>query len=233
MQAFEEEYGVYTHHAWGMTETSPLGAFNAPIPGMEKLDSDARDAVRIKQGRPPFGIELKIVDDAGNELPWDGEAFGDLKVRGPWVCDSYFNDEDSGTTHDPDGWFATGDVATIDSLGYMKITDRTKDVIKSGGEWISSIELENLAMANPDVAEAAVIGIRDEKWGERPLLIVVPEPGASAEKDAILASLRGKVADWWIPENVVFVEDLPHTATGKISKRTLREQFADYPSEDR
>ena len=233
MQAFEEEYGVYTHHAWGMTETSPLGAFNAPIPGMEKLDSAARDAVRIKQGRPPFGIELKIVDDTGNELPWDGEAFGDLKVRGPWVCDSYFKDQDAGTTHDPEGWFSTGDVATIDSLGYMKITDRTKDVIKSGGEWISSIELENLAMANPDVAEAAVIGIRDEKWGERPLLIVVPAPGASAEKDAILASLRGKVADWWIPENVVFVEDLPHTATGKISKKTLREQFADYQSEDR
>jgi len=231
MQTFEDEYGVYTHHAWGMTETSPLGAVNRLLPGMENLDPTARDEVRAKQGRPPFGVELKIVNDEGAELPWDGEAFGDLKIRGYWVCDGYFREEDSGDTQDADGWFSTGDVATIDPLGYLNITDRTKDVIKSGGEWISSIELENLAMAHPDVAEAAVIGIGDEKWGERPLLIVVAAAGASPEEAAILDSLKGKVADWWIPERVAFVDEIPHTATGKISKLTLRAQFAEYQSQ--
>ncbi len=228
MEEFEREHGVYTHHAWGMTETSPLGTFNRLLPGMEDLEGSARDEMRLKQGRTPFGVDMKIVDDEGNELPRDGVAFGDLKVRGWWVADSYFGVGDNSETHDADGWFSTGDVATIDANGYLGITDRTKDVIKSGGEWISSIELENLAMAHPDVAEAAVIGIKHEKWGERPLLVVVPVEGVTPDEAGILGSFEGKVASWWIPESMAVVEEIPHTATGKISKMTLREQFADH-----
>ena len=171
---------------------------------------------------------MKIVDDAGQELPWDGKAFGDLKVRGWWVCDSYFRVEGTSDTHDADGWFSTGDVATIDPAGNLSITDRTKDVIKSGGEWISSIELENLAVAHRDVSEAAVIGVRHEQWGERPLLIVVLNEGAIPEKMSILGLFKGQVADWWIPDDLVVVDEIPHTATGKVSKVTLREQFVDY-----
>ena len=226
MEEFEERHGVYTHHAWGMTEMSPLGSVNHLLPGMESLTAAQRDAVRVKQGRAPFGVEMKIVDDDGHELPRDGVAFGDLRVRGWWVADSYFGADDHRETHDAEGWFSTGDVATIDPLGYLNITDRTKDVIKSGGEWISSIELENLAVAHPDVAEAAVIGVNNEKWGERPLLVVVPAEGAVADEADILESFRGKVPDWWIPDALVQVETIPHTATGKISKKTLREQFA-------
>ncbi len=227
MEEFETEHGVTTLHAWGMTEMSPLGTLNTPRRGMENLPRAERNAMRLKQGRGVFGVDMKIVGDDGEELPWDGEAFGDLRVRGSWVCDSYFG-EDDGDTHDEDGWFSTGDVATIDPLGFMKITDRTKDIIKSGGEWISSIELENLAIAHPDIAEAAVIGISHEKWSERPLLIAVPAEGSNPDKEELLASFKGKVADWWIPDDVAFTDELPHTATGKISKVTLREQFADY-----
>ena len=227
MEEFEERHGVYTHHAWGMTEMSPLGSVNHLLPGMEALTAAQRDAVRAKQGRAPFGVEMKIVDDDGQELPRDGVAFGDLRVRGWWVADGYFGADDRRETHDAEGWFSTGDVATIDQLGYLHITDRTKDVIKSGGEWISSIELENLAVAHPDVAEAAVIGVKNDKWGERPLLVVVAAEGAVADEAGILGSFRGKVPDWWIPDAVVLVETIPHTATGKISKKTLREQFAD------
>jgi len=234
MEEFEQKHGVSTHHAWGMTELSPLGTLNSPLRGMENLPPAERDAVRLKQGRGIFGVDMKIVGDEGEELPWDGEAFGDLKVRGWWVCDGYYGEDGASDSHDQDGWFSTGDVATIDSLGFMKITDRTKDVIKSGGEWISSIELENLAVAHPDVAEAAVIGISHEKWTERPLLIVVPVAGSSPDTQELLAWFKGKVADWWIPDDVAFVDALPHTATGKISKLTLREQFANYsaPSEE-
>ena len=231
IQEFEEKHGVHTHHAWGMTEMSPLGTFNSPLRAVEDLSPAERDAVRLKQGRGLFGVDMKIVGDDGEELPWDGEAFGDLKVKGWWVCDGYFGEDGSSDAHDENGWFATGDVATIDPLGYMKITDRTKDLIKSGGEWISSIELENLAVAHPDVAEAAVIGISHEKWTERPLLIVVPEDGSSPDKQELIAWFKGKVADWWIPDDVALVDELPHTATGKISKVTLREQFADYSSQ--
>ena len=227
MEEFEERHGVYTHHAWGMTEMSPLGSVNHLLPGMEDLTAAQRDAVRAKQGRAPFGVEMKIVDDDGQELPRDGVAFGDLRVRGWWVADGYFGADDRRETHDAEGWFSTGDVATIDQLGYLHITDRTKDVIKSGGEWISSIELENLAVAHPDVAEAAVIGVKNDKWGERPLLVVVAAEGAVADEAGILGSFRGKVPDWWIPDAVVLVETIPHTATGKISKKTLREQFAE------
>ena len=228
MDEFREKHGVYTHHAWGMTELSPLGTFNTPLPGADELDASARDAARLNQGRTPFGIDMKIVDDDGNELPWDGVAFGDLKVRGPWVVGSYYRQEDNSDSHDEDGWFSTGDVATVDASGSLTITDRTKDVIKSGGEWISSIELENLAMTHPDVAEAAVIGVKHEKWGERPLLVVVPIDGVVPDEKSILASFKGKVADWWIPESMALVEEIPHTATGKISKMTLREQFSDH-----
>ena len=228
MDEFEQKHGVKTLHAWGMTETSPVGTVNAPKRGMDDLSQEASDAIRVKQGRGVFGIDMKIVDDDGNELPWDGEAFGDLRVRGWWVCDGYFGDDGPSESHDEDGWFSTGDVATIDADGFMKITDRTKDVIKSGGEWISSIELENHAVAHPGVGEAAVIGVPHEKWGERPLLIVVSSDDSAPDKEDLLASFKGKVADWWIPNAVEYIDELPHTATGKISKLKLREQFAEY-----
>ena len=227
MQEFEERHGVYTHHAWGMTEVSPLGTVNQLLPGMEGLDPVELNKVRAKQGRTPFGVDMKICDDDGNDLPRDGKAFGDLKVRGWWVADGYFGEVENTDTHDEDGWFSTGDVATIDQDGYLSITDRTKDVIKSGGEWISSIELENLAVAHPDVEEAAVVGIKDAKWGERPLLLVVPAEGCTPDEASVLASFKGKVADWWIPDSMTLVDEIPHTATGKISKKTLREQFSD------
>ncbi|MGE4657746.1 MAG: long-chain-fatty-acid--CoA ligase [Gammaproteobacteria bacterium] len=228
MKEFQDKHGVYTHHAWGMTEMSPLGSLNTLSKVSENFKDSELDVVRIKQGQAPFGVEMKIVDDAGQELPWDGKAFGDLKVRGWWVCDSYFHVEGTSDTHDADGWFSTGDVATIDLAGNLSITDRTKDVIKSGGEWISSIELENLAVAHRDVSEAAVIGVRHEQWGERPLLIVVLNEGAIPEKMSILGLFKGQVADWWIPDDLVVVDEIPHTATGKVSKVTLREQFVDY-----
>ncbi|HSG66263.1 MAG TPA: long-chain-fatty-acid--CoA ligase [Gammaproteobacteria bacterium] len=226
MKEFEEKHGVITRHAWGMTETSPLGTVNTPLPGMESLPQRERDEIRIKQGRVPFGMDLKIVDDDGAEVPWDGRAFGTLKVRGFWVCDGYFKQGDN--VLDNDGWFATGDVASIDPAGFMKITDRTKDVIKSGGEWISSIELENLAMGHPDVAEAAVIGVEHPKWTERPLLVIVPRESREIDKPEILGWFNGKVADWWIPDDVLVTDSIPHTATGKVSKLTLREQLRDY-----
>ena len=228
MQEFEERHGVYTHHAWGMTEVSPLGTVNQLLPGMEGLDPVELNKVRAKQGRTPFGVDMKICDDDGNDLPRDGKAFGDLKVRGWWVADGYFGEVENTDTHDEDGWFSTGDVATIDQDGYLSITDRTKDVIKSGGEWISSIELENLAVAHPDVEEAAVVGVKDAKWGERPLLLVVPAEGCTPDEASVLASFKGKVADWWIPDSMTLVDEIPHTATGKISKKTLREQFSDH-----
>ncbi len=228
MEEFEEQHSVYTHHAWGMTEMSPLGSVNRLLPGMGSLNASERNEVRAKQGRAPFGVDMKIVDDDSNELPQDGVAFGDLKVRGWWVADGYFRQDDNSDTHDGDGWFSTGDVATIDQYGYLNITDRTKDVIKSGGEWISSIELENLAVAHPDVAEAAVIGIKHEKWGERPLLVIVATEGVVPDETGILSLFKGKVSDWCIPDSITQVDEIPHTATGKISKKTLREQFANY-----
>ncbi len=227
MDEFRNTHGVDTYHAWGMTETSPLGTLNRPKAGFDDLDEADKQKLRAKQGRAVFGVEMRIVDDDGNELPWDGVAFGSLKVRGPWIASGYFRAED-GETLDSGGWFETGDVATIDPEGYMQITDRTKDVIKSGGEWISSIDLENVAVGHPAVAEAAVIGLAHPKWAERPLLIVVTREGATVTREALLDYLRDKVAKWWLPDDVVFVDELPHTATGKLSKVTLREQFADY-----
>ena len=183
--------------------------------------------IKIKQGHPPFGVEMKISDDRGRDQPWDGKTFGRLKVRGPAVARRYYQAEDEEIL-DRDGFFDTGDVATIDAHGYMQITDRSKDVIKSGGEWISSIDLENLAVGHPKVAEAAVIGIRHPKWDERPLLVVVLKKDNKAGKDEILSFMKGKVANWWMPDDVVFVDEIPHTATGKILKTALRDRFKDY-----
>jgi fatty-acyl-CoA synthase len=227
MDEFRDCHGVETHHAWGMTETSPLGTFNSPKPWQNELSPDAARALKLKQGRAVFGVELRIVGDDGQELPRDGRTFGSLQVRGPFVASGYFG-LDHSEVHKADGWFETGDVATIDPDGYMQITDRTKDVIKSGGEWISSIELENLAMGHPAVAEAAVIGVSHPKWSERPLLIVVRKSGETVSRDDLLAFLAGKVASWWVPDDVIFVPEIPHTGTGKISKLQLREQYGNY-----
>jgi fatty-acyl-CoA synthase len=225
-QAFQDKYGVEVIHAWGMTEMSPLGSLCTMKPEYAALSGDARLDVQMKQGHPPFGVEMKITDDAGKPQPWDGKTFGRLKVRGPAVARAYFKDDSN--VLDDEGFFDTGDVATMDPQGYMQITDRSKDVIKSGGEWISSIDLENLAVGHPKVAEAAVIGIRHPKWDERPLLVVVLKKDQRASKDEILGFMQGKIAKWWMPDDVAFVDEIPHTATGKIQKTTLREQFKDY-----
>jgi fatty-acyl-CoA synthase len=225
LRVFQERYGVAVCHAWGMTEMSPLGSLGSLKPECAALTGEQRLDVQVKQGHAPFGVEMKIVDDEDKKLPRDGKTFGRLKVRGPAVARAYFRE--SGNILDQEGFFDTGDVATIDQLGYMQITDRSKDVIKSGGEWISSIELENLAAGHPKVGEAAVIGVKHSKWGERPLLIAVPKKGQAILKEEILAFMRGKVADWWLPDDVVFVTEIPHTATGKILKTALREQYRD------
>ena len=230
IDAFEKDHGVEVIHAWGMTEMSPLGTAAQLKAKHRDAPPDSLLAVKSKQGRAIPGVDMKIVDGEGKELPWDGVAFGDLMVRGLWVASDYFKSDGRGLLRD--GWFETGDVATIDPDGYMKITDRSKDVIKSGGEWISSIELENIAIAHPAVAEAAVIGVAHPKWGERPLLIVQRKPGATVECAELLAFYRGKVAPWWAPDDVVFVDALPHTATGKLLKTELRARYADYRLRD-
>jgi fatty-acyl-CoA synthase len=225
-QKFQDNYDVRVLHAWGMTEMSPLGTVCSLKPEYASLEGDARLDVLQKQGHAPFGVEMKIVDDADTQLPWDGKTFGRLMVRGPAIARSYF--KEPAPVLDREGYFDTGDVSTIDPAGYMQITDRSKDVIKSGGEWISSIDLENLAVGHPKVAEAAVIGIKHPKWAERPLLIVVPKKGQSITSDEMLAFMQDKIAKWWMPDDVVFVEEIPHTATGKILKTALRDRFKDY-----
>ncbi len=227
IEKFQETYDVEVVHAWGMTEMSPLGTVCTFKPEVGDLVGDDKHDLQEKQGHPPFTVEMKITDDGNNPLPWDGETFGRLKVRGPAISKAYFKG-DGGEILDSEGYFDTGDVAHIDENGYMQITDRSKDVIKSGGEWISSIELENIAVGHPDVAEAAVIGIAHPKWDERPLLIIVPKSGVSPEEQNILDYMRPKVAKWWMPDAVEFVDEIPHTATGKIQKMALRDQFADY-----
>jgi fatty-acyl-CoA synthase len=227
IEAFDRLHNVRVMQLWGMTEMSPLGTTGTPSPEVEAMPYEEQLGYRVKQGRAIFGVEMKIVDDAGTELPRDGKTFGRLMVRGPWIVGSYFRG-DGGQILDKDGWFDTGDVATLDPLGYMAIVDRSKDVIKSGGEWISSIDLENLAVGCPGVAEAAVIGVAHPKWDERPLLIIVRKPGAKLTEADVKAYLSDKIAKWWMPDAVEFVDEIPHTATGKIQKTALRERFRNY-----
>ena len=223
---FLKEYGVSILHAWGMTETSPLGTTNSRKPENADWDDDRFLGYARKQGRPLYGVEIRVRDAEGKEIARDGAAFGELEVRGPWVAGAYFN-RPGDLAHTPDGWFRTGDVVTVDELGCIEIVDRAKDVIKSGGEWISSITLENLIMGHPEVQEAAVIAMHHPKWDERPLLLVVPKPGTSPTAEDILAFYEGKVAKWWIPDAVEFVEGLPHTATGKLWKADLKARYRD------
>ena len=224
---FRDVYGVDVIHAWGMTEMSPLGTLGSLKPEVSGLDGEAELDIKQKQGFAPFGVEMKVTGDDNVERPWDGKTFGRLKVRGPAIARAYYGGAGA-EQFDAEGWFDTGDVAHIDANGYMQITDRAKDVIKSGGEWISTIDLENLAVGHPDVAEAAAIGIVHPKWDERPLLVVVRKPGRSVTREELLAFMDGKVAKWWMPDDIAFVEAIPHTATGKIQKTTLRDQFRDY-----
>ena len=225
IESFERDYGVRVVHAWGMTEMSPIGTVCRLMAKHAALTPAEQFTVQIKQGRVVYCVEMKIIDGDGHELPRDGKAFGDLMVRGPCIVDRYFKEEHSALKN---GWFPTGDVATIDPDGYMQITDRSKDVIKSGGEWISSIDLENIAVAHPSVQEAGVIGIAHPKWDERPLLVVVKKKDATVTREELLAFFEGKIAKWWMPDDVVFVEQLPHTATGKLLKTKMREDFKAY-----
>jgi len=227
IQTFQEDYDVRVNHAWGMTELSPLGSLGSENGAIQHLDAEGKLDVQCKQGRPVMGVEMCVKNDDGNELPRDGESSGRLMVKGPWVVDTYFK-ADGGEVLDEDGWFDTGDVSCIDEYGYMQITDRAKDVIKSGGEWISSIDLENAAVGHPAVAEAGVIGVYHPKWDERPLLVIVEEEGQSISHAEMTEYLNGKVAKWWLPDDMQKVKELPHTATGKISKKNLRDQFKDY-----
>ena len=230
IEALEDEFGVNVCHAWGMTEMSPVGTSGRLTRGMATWPRQQIMARKITQGHAVFGVEMKIVDAAGRRLAHDGKAYGELLVRGPWVTSGYFEDAEADRgAFDAEGWFRTGDVATIDADGWVQIVDRAKDVIKSGGEWISSIAIENAAMGHPDVVEAAVIGVPHRKWQERPLLLVVPRKDAAPTRDALLDFLRDKMSKWWLPDDVVFVAELPHTATGKLLKTKLREQYRDHP----
>ncbi|MDY7538135.1 3-(methylthio)propionyl-CoA ligase [Undibacterium sp. RTI2.1] len=226
MKTLRHTYGVEVVHAWGMTEMSPLGTTGTLMAKHSLLSDEAQQAILEKQGHVIYGVDMKIVDDAGKELPWDGKTYGNLLVKGPWIISSYYKHEGGDVLED--GWFPTGDVATIDADGYMQITDRSKDVIKSGGEWIGTIDLENVAMSHPAVLQAACIGIFHPKWDERPLLLVVKKPGAEIEKQELISFYEGKIAKWWMPDDVVFIDALPLGATGKILKNKLRDQFKDY-----
>jgi acyl-CoA synthetase (AMP-forming)/AMP-acid ligase II len=227
IETFEKQYKVHVIHAWGMTEMSPLGTACNFKKKHQKLSLDEKIDLSLKQGRAIYGVDMKIVDGAGNDLPWDGKAFGNLLVRGPWITSGYFKGE-GGDAVDEDDWFDTGDVATIDADGYMHITDRSKDVIKSGGEWISSIYIENEAVGCPGIAEAAVIAVSHPKWDERPLLVAVKEENASVTKEDVIEHLKRSLAKWQLPDDVIFVDQLPHTATGKILKMKLRSKYKDY-----
>jgi fatty-acyl-CoA synthase len=224
IRTYEERYGVEFIHAYGMTEASPVTHFSRLKSGLADLPVEARYSYKAKQGMLVPGLEQRIVDSDGNDVPADGKSMGELLLRGPWIAREYLDDERSAQTF-VDGWYHTGDVATLDGEGYLHLMDRTKDLVKSGGEWISSVELENALMGHPDVAEAAVIAIPDEKWGERPLAVVVPKPDREVSEAELVASIADKFPKWWLPERVEFVDDIPKTATGKFSKRTLRERF--------
>jgi fatty-acyl-CoA synthase len=226
IQAFEDKYGVDVLQGWGMTEMSPIGTIGTLLPSQRGLSKEERHAIKLKQGRAIYGVDLKIVGPDGSEQPHDGVTRGELLVRGPWIVSGYYNDQKaSEAALDHDGWFRTGDVVTIDADGFVQIVDRAKDVIKSGGEWISSIDVENAAMGHEDVAEAAVIGLPHPKWGERPLIVIVPKEGRSPSKESILAYLGLHLAKWQLPDDVAFVREIPHTATGKILKTKLRELY--------
>ncbi|VTU45220.1 3-(methylthio)propionyl-CoA ligase [Variovorax sp. PBL-E5] len=227
IQKFEELFGAYVIHAWGMSETSPLATIGMPLDKHRDFSLQQRYDMQAKQGRAIYGVEIEIFGEDGQPLPHDGKAFGDLKARGPWVASGYYRADADAV--DDQGWFPTGDVATLDPDGFVQITDRSKDVIKSGGEWISSIDLENAAMGHPEVQEAAVIGVAHSRWQERPLLLIVAKIGARPTRESILDFMSGKVAKWWMPDDVVFVDTLPHTATGKLQKLILREQFRAHP----
>jgi len=231
IRSFESDYDVQVIHAWGMTETSPLGTLNFLLPHLQDLSYDQQMSIKLKQGKSVFGIDIRIVDDAGNPLAHDGSAFGRLQARGHWVTSGYYQADDDNSV-DADGWFETGDVATIDEDGYMMITDRTKDVIKSGGEWISSIEIENLAVGHPDITEAAVIAIPHPKWDERPLVVAVKENNSTIDNSSLLQYLAEHLAKWQIPDDVIFVDELPHGATGKLNKLKLRELYGNHQLPD-
>jgi acyl-CoA synthetase (AMP-forming)/AMP-acid ligase II len=218
--------GIRVAHAWGMTETSPIGTMGAPMPGWDEMSLEEQIDIVTKQGKVPFGVELRVIDKDGAIASRDGETSGALQIRGPWVIRRYFKAEEDAAA--PDGWFDTGDVAVIHPDGVMQITDRVKDVIKSGGEWISSVELENAAVGCPGVAEAAAIGVAHPKWDERPILLIVRKPDAEVEETDVQAFLSGKIAKWWLPDEIHFVDDLPHTGTGKIQKAELRKTYKDY-----
>ncbi|MDC1189232.1 long-chain fatty acid--CoA ligase [Gammaproteobacteria bacterium] len=226
LQEFDEAHDVNVIQGWGMTEMSPLGTSNFLTPEMKKMSKEERYAVQLKQGRPMYGVELKVVDDSGAELPHDGESQGHLLVRGPWVLKRYFKAEKDCV--DKDGWFDTGDISVLDKDGYMTITDRAKDVIKSGGEWISSIDLENAAIGHPEVTEACVVGLPHPKWDERPMLFIVTNTGEPVDKNSILEFLGSRVAKWWLPDEIIFLKELPHGATGKLQKFELRDEYNNY-----
>jgi len=223
LEAFRSR-GIDVFHGWGMTETSPVATVSKLTARHEGLTEEEKLGVLMKQGRPLFGVELRIVDEAGRPLPEDGEACGELQVRGPWVASAYLGGE-PGSALDAEGWFSTGDLATIDEESCVQITDRKKDLIKSGGEWISSLDLEDAAVRHPEIARAAVIGVPHEKWGERPLLLAVPTRGGDPTKESVLEFLEGQVARWWLPDEVIFVDDLPLGGTGKVQKTKLRERY--------
>ncbi len=227
MEGFRNDFGVWITHAWGMTETTPLGSLGVIKPHLQQLPADEELQYRLKQGLPAPYVEVRIVDESGKELPWDGVAFGELQIRGPWIVKAYYRDPRSAECFQ-DGWFRTGDVSTIDPEGYLQLVDRTKDVVKSGGEWISSVELENAIMMHPGVLEAAVVGIVHPKWQERPLACVVPKPGITLTAGDIIGSIKDRFATWWLPSDVVFIDSVPKTSVGKFDKKVLREQFRNH-----
>jgi len=228
-EAYRQKLGLPILQAWGMTETSPLASVATLTSSLENAPDDQKADYRASIGVPVLGVQTRVVDQVTGELvPWDGTTSGELQCAGPWIASSYYNDDRSPESFTEDGWLKTGDVATVDSLGYMRIVDRTKDVVKSGGEWISSVELENEIMAHPKVAEAAVIGVKHPRWSERPLACVVVRQGEEMSKDDVIAHLDGRVAKWWLPDDVVFIDEIPKTSVGKFSKRELRDRFADY-----
>ena len=228
-EAYRAKIGMPILQAWGMTETSPVASVGRLKTTLEGLGPDEQADYRATIGLPAPGIDLRIVDQmTGDPVPWDGASRGELQAAGPWVARAYYNDTRSADSFTDDGWLKTGDVATVDAEGYMRIVDRTKDVVKSGGEWISSVELENEIMAHPKVAEAAVIGVKHPRWSERPLACVVVRPGEELTGEELLEFLEPRVAKWWLPDDVVFIDEVPKTSVGKFSKKDLRERFADY-----